>query len=181
MTPRTPPGWSPIDRRRVAQVQGVADEDDAVAGHQGRVGDHHESQGHGHQNEGRPTASRRTASGAGRRRMVAGVGSIGAPVGGRPAPHAKLPIQPGQGRRRPAEGRHVGSNAGIRIPLDEFEWIFARSGGPGGQNVNKVASKAVLRWDFERSPSVPDDVKARFRERFPTRLTTEGEVVLRPS
>ena len=67
---------------------------------------------------------------------------------------------------------------GIRIPLDEFEWSFARSGGPGGQNVNKVASKAVLRWDFERSPSVPDEVKARFRERFPTRLTTEGEVVL---
>ena len=67
---------------------------------------------------------------------------------------------------------------GIRVPLDEFEWSFARSGGPGGQNVNKVASKAVLRWDFERSPSVPDDVKARFRERFPSRLTTEGEVVL---
>ena len=66
----------------------------------------------------------------------------------------------------------------IRIPLDEFEWSFARSGGPGGQNVNKVASKAVLRWDFDRSPSVPDAVKDRFRERFPSRLTTEGEVVL---
>src|SRR5262249_19167060 len=34
----------------------------------------------------------------------------------------------------------------IRIPDDEFEWSFARSGGPGGQNVNKVASKAILRW-----------------------------------
>src|SRR5829696_8116158 len=67
---------------------------------------------------------------------------------------------------------------GIRIPLDEFEWSFARSGGPGGQNVNKVASKAVLRWNFDGSPSVPDDVKARFRERFPSRLTTAGEVVL---
>ncbi|HEX3147787.1 MAG TPA: alternative ribosome rescue aminoacyl-tRNA hydrolase ArfB [Gemmataceae bacterium] len=66
----------------------------------------------------------------------------------------------------------------IRIPLDEFEWSFARSGGPGGQNVNKVASKAVLRWNFAGSPSVADDVKARFRERFPSRLTTEGEVVL---
>jgi ribosome-associated protein len=69
-------------------------------------------------------------------------------------------------------------NARIRIPLDEFEWSFARSGGPGGQNVNKVASKAVLRWNFAGSPSVPDDVKARFRAKFPTRLTTEGEVVL---
>jgi ribosome-associated protein len=66
----------------------------------------------------------------------------------------------------------------IRIPLDEFEWSFARSGGPGGQNVNKVASKAVLRWNFDGSPSVPGDVKARFRVRFPSRLTTEGEVVL---
>lgn len=66
----------------------------------------------------------------------------------------------------------------IRIPLDEFEWSFARSGGPGGQNVNKVASKAILRWDFARSLNVPDDVKARFRSRFPSRLTTEGELVL---
>jgi ribosome-associated protein len=66
----------------------------------------------------------------------------------------------------------------IRIPLDEFEWSFARSGGPGGQNVNKVASKAVLRWNFAASPSVPEDVKARFRDRFPSRLTTEGEIVL---
>jgi ribosome-associated protein len=66
----------------------------------------------------------------------------------------------------------------IRVPLDEFEWSFARSGGPGGQNVNKVASKAVLRWAFDQSPSVPEDVKARFRARFPSRLTTEGELVL---
>jgi ribosome-associated protein len=66
----------------------------------------------------------------------------------------------------------------IRIPLDEFTWSFARSGGPGGQNVNKVASKAVLRWDFARSPSLPEDVKARFRDRFPSRLTTDGELVL---
>ncbi|HKA08219.1 MAG TPA: alternative ribosome rescue aminoacyl-tRNA hydrolase ArfB [Gemmataceae bacterium] len=66
----------------------------------------------------------------------------------------------------------------IRIPLDEFEWSFARSGGPGGQNVNKVASKAVLRWNFDGSPSVPPDVKERFRARFPSRLTTEGQLVL---
>jgi ribosome-associated protein len=68
--------------------------------------------------------------------------------------------------------------ATIRIPLDEFSWSFARSGGPGGQNVNKVASKAVLRWHFEGSPSVPDVVKARFRASFGNRITTEGELVL---
>jgi ribosome-associated protein len=66
----------------------------------------------------------------------------------------------------------------IRIPLDEFAWSFARSGGPGGQNVNKVASKAVLRWNLDASPSVPNDVKARFRDKFPSRITTEGELVL---
>jgi ribosome-associated protein len=66
----------------------------------------------------------------------------------------------------------------IRIPFDEFEWSFARSGGPGGQNVNKVSSKAVLRWNFVGSPSLPDEVKARFRERFPSRITTEGELVM---
>jgi ribosome-associated protein len=66
----------------------------------------------------------------------------------------------------------------IRIPFDEFEWSFARSGGPGGQNVNKVSSKAVLRWNFVGSPSVPDEVKARFHERFPSRITTEGELVM---
>jgi ribosome-associated protein len=68
--------------------------------------------------------------------------------------------------------------AHIRIPLDEFEWSFARSGGPGGQNINKVASKAILRWKFASSPSVPGDVKARFRARFPSRITTDGEVVI---
>ena len=66
----------------------------------------------------------------------------------------------------------------IRIPPEEFEWSFARSGGPGGQNVNKVASKAVLRWDVRNSPSVPDDVKARFLAQQRQRITTEGVLVM---
>src|SRR5437879_2881120 len=53
-------------------------------------------------------------------------------------------------------------NNTIQVPETEFEWSFVRSGGPGGQNVNKVASKAVLRWNVTASPSLPDDVKARF-------------------
>ncbi len=67
---------------------------------------------------------------------------------------------------------------GIRIPLAEFEFTFVRSAGPGGQNVNKVNSKAVLRWPFSSSPSVPAGVKNRFRAKFGNRLTTEGELVL---
>ena len=66
----------------------------------------------------------------------------------------------------------------IGIPEDEFAWTFVRSGGPGGQNVNKVASKAVLRWDLAASPSVPEGVKARLRTLQRRRVTKEGELVL---
>jgi ribosome-associated protein len=69
-------------------------------------------------------------------------------------------------------------NERIRIPPEEFEWSFARSGGPGGQNVNKVASKAVLHWDVANSPSVPADVKARFTQQQRQRITTQGVLVL---
>jgi ribosome-associated protein len=69
-------------------------------------------------------------------------------------------------------------NATIQVPDSEFDWSFVRSGGPGGQNVNKVASKAVLRWDVRASPSLPDDVKARFLAQQKQRITTEGEIVV---
>jgi ribosome-associated protein len=69
-------------------------------------------------------------------------------------------------------------NPHIRIPEDEFAWSFVRSGGPGGQNVNKVASKAVLRWDVAGTPSLPADVKERLQAQQRRRLTTEGELVL---
>lgn len=66
----------------------------------------------------------------------------------------------------------------IRVPLEEFEFTFARSSGPGGQNVNKVNSKALLRWNPTTSPSLPDDVRRRFLQQYATRLTTVGELVL---
>ncbi len=66
----------------------------------------------------------------------------------------------------------------IQIPLSEFSFTFARSGGPGGQNVNKVNSKAILRWPVNTSPSLPDAVKARFITKYASRLTIEGELVL---
>jgi ribosome-associated protein len=69
-------------------------------------------------------------------------------------------------------------NERIRIPEDEFDWSFVRSGGPGGQNVNKVASKAVLRWPVAVSPSLPGFVKARFQSQQHRRITTEGDLVL---
>jgi ribosome-associated protein len=66
----------------------------------------------------------------------------------------------------------------LQIPETELEWSFARSGGPGGQNVNKVASKAVLRWDVTNTPSVPEDVKERFCAQNRGRMTVEGEFVV---
>jgi ribosome-associated protein len=69
-------------------------------------------------------------------------------------------------------------NRQLQIPLAEFEITFARSGGPGGQNVNKVNSKAVLRWGVRSSTSLPDDVRQRFMQRYSARLTNEGELLL---
>lgn len=62
------------------------------------------------------------------------------------------------------------------IPDAEIEWQFARSSGPGGQNVNKVASKVLLNWDMAQNVSIPFDVKERFRQKFGNRLTKEGVV-----
>jgi len=64
------------------------------------------------------------------------------------------------------------------IPTSELELTFSRSSGPGGQNVNKTSSKATLRWDVLHSPSLPEDVRARFLRAWSSRLTTAGELVL---
>jgi ribosome-associated protein len=66
----------------------------------------------------------------------------------------------------------------LRISEEEFSWSFVRSGGPGGQNVNKVASKAVLRWNVVASPSLPDDIKARLQQQQRSRITSEGDLLL---
>jgi ribosome-associated protein len=69
-------------------------------------------------------------------------------------------------------------NERIAIPLDEFHWEFSRSGGPGGQNVNKVSSKVVLRWRPAESPSLPGPVRARFLDLVRPRLTNDGELLV---
>jgi ribosome-associated protein len=65
-----------------------------------------------------------------------------------------------------------------KIPAEELRLSFARSRGPGGQNVQKVASKAILHFDVLHSPSLPPDVRDRFAQAFASRLTKQGEVVL---
>jgi ribosome-associated protein len=66
----------------------------------------------------------------------------------------------------------------IRIPLEEIEFSFVRSAGPGGQNVNKLNTKAVLRWPVAASPTLLEAVRSRFVAKYANRLTSEGELVL---
>jgi len=69
-------------------------------------------------------------------------------------------------------------NSRISIPLREIDFTYARSSGPGGQNVNKVESKAVLHWQVTESPSLITSVKQRFTEKFHQRINSEGVLVL---
>jgi len=66
----------------------------------------------------------------------------------------------------------------VCIPDEELTWTFARSGGPGGQNVNKVSSKVLLRWNPGQSAALPADVKARFMAQQRHRLTNEGDLLI---
>uniref|UniRef100_A0A7C4QPB8 Aminoacyl-tRNA hydrolase n=1 Tax=Schlesneria paludicola TaxID=360056 RepID=A0A7C4QPB8_9PLAN len=66
----------------------------------------------------------------------------------------------------------------VVIPAEEFAWSFVRSSGPGGQNVNKVSSKAVLRWKPRASSSLPEAIRERFLTRYASRLTGDGELIL---
>lgn len=66
----------------------------------------------------------------------------------------------------------------IRIPLFEFSFTFSRSSGPGGQNVNKVNTRATLRWPISGSRSLPDAVKARFFARYGSQISGPGEIVI---
>jgi ribosome-associated protein len=72
----------------------------------------------------------------------------------------------------------VAINEQVSVPDDELSWSFVRSGGPGGQNVNKVASKAVLRWRLADNTTLPEEARARLAGQQRRRITTEGELII---
>ncbi|HSN30282.1 MAG TPA: alternative ribosome rescue aminoacyl-tRNA hydrolase ArfB [Kofleriaceae bacterium] len=66
----------------------------------------------------------------------------------------------------------------LSIPAGELSLAFARSGGPGGQNVNKVSSKVELRWNVRTSGALGEADRALLLERLASKLTTEGELIV---
>jgi ribosome-associated protein len=66
----------------------------------------------------------------------------------------------------------------IVLDEDELQFTFVRAGGPGGQNVNKVATAAQLRFDVRHSPSLPNGVKARLIKLAGRRVSREGVLII---
>ncbi|WP_255489948.1 alternative ribosome rescue aminoacyl-tRNA hydrolase ArfB [Bdellovibrio sp. KM01] len=61
----------------------------------------------------------------------------------------------------------------------EFDFTYARSRGPGGQNVNRTNSAAILRWNLRDSQALPENIKGRLLEKLASQLTVDGDILIR--
>lgn len=68
----------------------------------------------------------------------------------------------------------IAVNDAVTIPASEFRFVASRSGGPGGQNVNKVNSRMTLLFDVDASEALSDEQKTRIRSRLAARINAEG-------
>lgn len=84
----------------------------------------------------------------------------------------------GSGRSTRYPIRMIPVTGEIAIAESELTFHFIRSAGPGGQNVNKVATAAQLRFDPDASPSLTSEVRRRLRGVAGARMTAAGEIVI---
>lgn len=69
-------------------------------------------------------------------------------------------------------------NEELRIPGAELEVATSRSGGPGGQNVQKTDSRVTLRWNIAQSKMISEHIRVRLLEKLAVRLTKDGEIIV---
>ena len=79
-----------------------------------------------------------------------------------------------QARQGAAIKNMIDIMSGIAIPEDEITFTASRSGGPGGQNVNKVSSKVTLAFDLSASGALSEDQKRKIQEKLAARINNEG-------
>lgn len=67
----------------------------------------------------------------------------------------------------------------IQIPFAELDFTYARSRGPGGQNVNRTNSAAILRWNLMSSQVISEQLKLRLQAKLAAQLTEDGDILIR--
>ena len=67
---------------------------------------------------------------------------------------------------------------GLELPASALQWTAVRASGPGGQNVNKVATKVELRYDLAHDPTLSDAAKARLRKAQANHIDADGALIV---